>query len=198
VKVQEMAGIPLYEGSTDVNGNITFSAPLGRYTLRAYDTAGTVLNSTAVELFVDKNVSLRCDLYGLTVSVQVVDYFGQGIANVNVTLQREGLAQMSTKTQGDGVATFNNIVGGDMEVALYLGDSSQPILAQGLAVENSTTIQFRMEQFVVFAGLLVETSQLATIIVVVLIVILVLVFEVYRRRRSKTQKSEIESPNKEP
>lgn len=197
VKIQEMAGMPLYEGSTDVNGNITFSAPLGKYTLRAYDTSGIILNSTAVDLFVNKNISIHCDLYDLTVSVQVVDYFGQGIANVNVKLQREGQAQMSKKTQADGVATFDNIVGGDMEVTLYLGDSSQPILAQGLAVENSTTVQFRMDQFVVFAGLLVETSQLATIIIVVLIVILVLMVEVYRRRRSKTQKSEAESPNKE-
>jgi hypothetical protein len=197
VKAQEMTGVPLHQGFTDANGNVTFNAPLGKYTIRAYDASGVILNSTSEDLFANKNASVYCDLYGLTVSVHVVDYFGQGIANVNVKLQREGQTQVSTETQADGIATFNNMIGGDMEVTLYLGSSSQPIAAQGLAVEDSMTIQVKMDNYVVFAGLLLDTSLFATIIIIVLILIFVLAIEVYRLRRSKTQKSESASPNKE-
>jgi len=197
VKAQEMAGVPVYQGFTDINGNVTFDAPLGKYTIRAYDASGVMLNHTSEDLFANKNVSVYCDLYGLTVSVHVVDYFGQGIANVNVKLQREGQAQMPTRTQADGVATFDNVIGGDMEVTLYLGDSSQPIAAKGLAVENSMTIQVKMDNYVVLAGLLVETSLFAAIVIIVLILVFVLAIEVYRLRRSKIQKSGSGSSNNE-
>jgi len=141
---------------------------------------------------------VHCDLYDLTLSVKVVDYFGQGIGNVNVKLQREGEPTKSAPpTQANGTATFNNVIGGTLEVALYLGDSTQPIVTQGLTLQNSTTIQVKIDKYIVLGGLLVETSEFATILVIALAIIFVLALELYRFRRLKTKKSETESSDKE-
>ena len=80
---------------------------------------------------------------------------------------------------------------------LYLGDSTQPIVTQGLTVQNSTTIQVKIDKYIVLGGLLVETSDFATILVIVLAIVFVLALEVYRFRRLKTKKSETESSDKE-
>jgi heme/copper-type cytochrome/quinol oxidase subunit 2 len=84
-----------------------------------------------------------------------------------------------------------------MEVTLYLSGSTQPIVTQSLNVQSSTTVQVQIAKYVVLAGLLVDTSDFATIIVIVLAVALVLALEVYRFRRSKARKSETESSDKE-
>ena len=122
VRVQEMSGEPLYEQYTDENGSATFNPPLGMYSVRVYDKSGIILNETTVDLFQNQSTMVQCDLYDLTLSVKVVDYFGQGIGNVNVKLQREGEPTMSAPpTQADGTATFNNVIGGNLEVALISG-----------------------------------------------------------------------------
>jgi hypothetical protein len=197
VRIQELSGEPVYEQYTGANGIITFNAPLGTYDVRVYDANGVMLNETTETLFQNENMSLPCDLYDLTLSVKVVDFFGQGIANVNVKLQGAGEPTMSATTQSDGTATFDNVVGGILEVTLYLSGSTQPVLTQSLNVQSSTTVQVQMGKYVVLAGLLVDTSYFATIIVIVLVVALVLALEVYRFRRSKTRKSETESSDKE-
>jgi hypothetical protein len=198
VRVQEMSGEPLYEEYTDENGIATFSPPLGIYSVMVYDKSGIMLNETTVDLFQNESTMVQCDLYGLTVHVKVVDYFGQGIGNVNVKLQREGEPTLSAPpTKADGIATFNNVIGGNLEVVLYLGDSTQPIVTEGVTVENSTTIQVTLSKYIVVGGLLVETTEFATILVVAVAIAFVLALEVYRFRRSKMKKSETESSNKE-
>jgi len=198
VRVQEMSGEPLYEEYTDENGSAMFSPPLGIYSVMVYDKSGIMLNETTVDLFQNESTMVQCDLYDLTVSVKVVDYFGQGIGNVNVKLQREGEPTMSAPpTKSDGIATFNNVIGGNLEVVLYLGDSTQPIVTEGVTVENSTTIQVTISKYIVVGGLLVETTEFATILVIAVAIAFVLALEVYRFRRSKMKKSETESSNKE-
>jgi hypothetical protein len=116
---------------------------------------------------------------------------------VNVRLQREGEPTMSAPpTKADGIATFNNVIGGNLEVVLYLGDSTQPVVTQGVTVQNSTTIQVTISKYIVLGGLLVETTEFATILVIAVAIAFVLALEVYRLRRSKTKKS-TESSNKE-
>jgi hypothetical protein len=198
VRVQELSGEPLYEQYTDANGSATFNPPLGKYTVMVYDNTGILLNETTLDLFQNQSTLVQCDFYGLTISVKVIDYFGQGIGNVNVKLMREGEPTMSAPpTQGDGTATFNNVIGGTLEIALYLGNSAQPIVTQGITVQNSTTIQVRIDKYIVLGGFLVETSEFATIIAILLAIVFVLALEVYRFRRLKTKKSETESSDKE-
>jgi hypothetical protein len=198
VKIQEALGGLYSQRTTDANGTATFSSALGTYTVAVFDSNGLELNETSVELFQDQNISVTCSLYGLTVTVKVADFFGQGLANVKVTLQREGLSPISMSTQGDGTAAFNNMVGGDFQIAVYMGDQTDPIAAMEQPVESSMTLQVKLDKFVSLGGLLVDTGQFAIVLLVVLTVILVVVLEVYRMRRARHQKVESHSSNKEP
>jgi ABC-type amino acid transport system permease subunit len=155
-------------------------------------------NETTVVLLDNRTLNMSCSLYGLTVTVKVVDYFGQGIANMEVTLQRLGQMQATTSTGPDGTATFYNVVGGLLNILVISNGASTPIAAQSVNIENPTTlISIHVDEYVVLAGMLVQTGQLAAIVLMVLIVVLILSLEVYRRRRHRVQKAETSSADKE-
>jgi hypothetical protein len=198
VKIQESLGGLYSQGNTNENGIVTFDSALGVYTVAVYDGSGLKLNETSVQLFQDQNVTIICSLYGLTVTVKVTDYFGQGLANVNVTLQRQGVGPLSNPTQGDGTATFNNVVGGEFQIAVYMGDPTDPIAAVEQTIGSSMTVQIKLDRFVSLGGLLVDISQFAIAILTVLTVMLVVVLEICRLRRARHQKVESQSSNKEP
>jgi hypothetical protein len=188
VKVQEFLGGLYFEGNTTANGVAEFYCPFGKYRVEVY-ASGIKLDEVTVSLNESRVVSISCKLYGLTVSVQVVDYFGQPIPNANVTLLRDGL-QNSTLTRSDGIAEFPGVIGGELHTIVYLPGQSQPYLQTTFYVDSSKTIQVRVERYVVLAGFLVETGQLATLIIIVVSVIAILLFEVYRRKRFKPKKVE--------
>jgi hypothetical protein len=189
VIAQELMGGLRYEGNTDTEGIIAFNSAFGKYTIEVYDADGIKLNETTVNLFQNQSVSIICRLYGLTVSIRVVDYFGQPMSNVNITVQRENAALLASRTQANGVATFTNITGGSLLVSTYLFDQVQPDVARVFNVENSTTIEIKLEAYVMLAGFLVKTPILATAIVIAVALLLVLTIEVYRRKRFKPQKT---------
>jgi hypothetical protein len=197
VEIQEALGGLYSQHTTDANGMATFSSALGNYTVAIFDSNGLELNETVVQLFQDQNVSLTCSLYGLTVTVKVADFFGQGLANVRVTLQREGLSLNSTSTQGDGTAIFNNVVGGDFQIAVYMGGQTDPTAAVERMIESSMTVQIKLDKFVSLGGFLIDTSQFAIALLVIVTMIVVVVLEVYRMRRARHQKIESQSSNKE-
>ena len=189
VKVRESMGGLNYENTT-VEGIAIFNCVFGKYTLEIYDADGIKLNETNTNLFKNWNISISCKLYGLIVSIKVVDYFGQPISNANVTLQREGLASsLHRTTQPDGVATFSSITGGNLQITVYLSDQTHSCVAEWLFVDSSKVIEIKLEKYVVLAGFLVETSSLITTIIIAATVLLVLLIEVYRRKRLKPQKS---------
>jgi hypothetical protein len=191
VKIQELLGGLHYEGNVDANGLVSFNPVFGKYTVRVYDrNTGLELNETTVDLLQDSNITIYCSLYGLVVSVKVVDYFGQPLSNVNVTLQRQSLQPLSSKTQSDGQATFTNLIGGSFQIALYLSDQTEPTIVQAVDVENSTTTVIKIEKYVSLAGFLIETSQFLITMVIAATLVLVVLLEVYRRRQAKTKKSE--------
>jgi hypothetical protein len=190
VETMESLGGLHYEGLTDSSGIVTFRSVFGRYDATVYDSNGIKLNTTTVDLFQDQNLTVYCSLYGLNVSVQVVDYFGQPFSNINVKLQGQGWQPVSAETGSDGTATFSNVIGGDLEVNVYLNGQAEPTVAQGFTVGNSTTVQIRIDKYVLLAGFLVETGQLVVVIIVALTVIFVVLLEVFRRMRSKPKKDE--------
>ncbi len=102
-------------------------------------TAKERLNGTTVDLFGDQAANVSCSLYGLTVSVRVVDYFGQGIANMNVSLVRNGQTQAESSTGPDGTVTFNNVIGGKLDIIVSSNGASTPIAAQSIDVETLTS-----------------------------------------------------------
>jgi hypothetical protein len=157
--------------------------------VRVYDQNGIELNVTSVDLFTDGNVSILCQLYELNVSIRVLDYLGQPISNVNVKLERDGLLPRSTRTLGDGKATFNSVTGGTLQITVYLFSETQPTMENVFWVDNSTTVDIRAEKYVMLAGSLIETGQLATIVIIGAIVVLILSLEVYRRKRVGPKKA---------
>lgn len=182
VKVQELMGGLNYTNATSASGTAALECTFGKYAVKICH-GEIVLNETTLELFEDQNVTIKCQLYGLKVSVKVVDFFGQPISSAKVTLQRENLAARSVLTGTDGKATFDNLIGGNMQIAVSLPGQAQTFVAQTFFVDNSTTINFRIEKYVVLAGLLVETSHFAALMIILVTVILAVLVEVYRRRR---------------
>jgi len=188
VEVKESLGGIHYDGNTDSNGTITFNAIFGRYAVEIHDSSGMELNSTTVDMFQDQNVTLYCNLFGLNISVTVTDYFGQPFANTNITLQGNGSEPISKRTQANGMVTFDNLVGDSFSISVYLSNEGPPTVVQSLLVQGNATVLVKISKYVLLAGLLVETSQLAIAVIIIASLLLVLSLEVYRRRRNKSQK----------
>ena len=186
VTAAELKGGLVYSGITSASGNVTLRCTFGRYQVGAY-AGGIKLNETTVDLN-DTTVgtTIICELYGLNISVRVVDYFGQSIPNLNVTLQRSGF-QSSRVSGSDGLIAFNGIVGGDLQLTVRFVGQSEAFVIVPASVDSSTTIEIRLERYVMLAGMLVETGQFATMIMIVLIVVVILSLEIYRRRRTKAK-----------
>jgi hypothetical protein len=182
-----------YERNTTPEGIAVFSGAFGMYRIEVFDADGIKLNETTVSLFQNETISIVCKLYGLAVSFRVVDYFGQSILNADVILRRENLAYRSNRTQANGLATFNRITGGNLQVSVYLFNQTQPDMAEAFYIENSTTIEIKLNEYVILAGFLVKTAYMATAIIIVATVLLALVIEVYRRKRSKPPKAQKQS-----
>lgn len=187
VKIQELMGGLHYEGNT-VNGAVILNCTFGKYNVEVY-TNGVKMNETIIDLFENKSLLVSCKYYGLTVYVKIVDYFGQPIPNANVTFQREGLPLRSNRTESDGVAIFSSVIGGSVQVTIYLNDQTQPYTGNTYCVEKSTTITMGIERYVLIAGVLVETSHLTTALIIVAALILILSIEVYRRKHLRSQKN---------
>jgi hypothetical protein len=139
-------------------------------------------------------LTIQGALYSLSISLKVVDYFGQPISNTRVTLQREGLALEEKFTQPNGVATFDGITGGNMEAAVYLDGQTLPYETMDFTATQSKTVELKLRQYVLFGGTFVDVGILATALVIIVTVLAVLVFEVYHRRRTKS-KAESQTEN---
>jgi hypothetical protein len=184
--IEQMGGIS-YTKTSNESGIAVINCTFGNYTLKVY-VDNIFLNETFVEIFNDTYSEIYCKLYNLTVSVKVVDYFGQPISNAKVTWQLYG-RQDSALTKFDGLATFSNIIGGDLQVTVYLPEQSQPFIVTTSFVDGSKTIEIKLDKYVMLAGFLVETSYLTTVIIIAVAVLLVLLIEVYRKKRLKPSKS---------
>jgi len=181
VEVTEQMGGISYTGTTDSSGILTLQCTFGKYNVKVY-AENILLNKTSVELFEDQNVSLYCKLYNLTVSVKAIDYFGQPIPNVNVTITREKTYSRSALTKLDGTAQFPNFIGGKCQIDAYL-NGQEPLTSTVAYIDENKTIELKIEKYVFFAGTMLETSQLAAIITIIAIILSVLIIEVYLKRK---------------
>jgi hypothetical protein len=197
VKAQDLEGAPIFQGNTDTNGQINFTAPFGRYRIQVLGNNQTVLNETTTDLFINNATTIPCDLYGLTLTVQILDYFGQGISAMNVQVQSNAQQQVTGTTTADGKVIFNNLVGGTLQVTVYSNDQSTPLVGQGIDLQSSTTLKITISKYVMVAGTLMDTGQLATIAIILIIVVILLIAEIYRRQRTKPMKTETEETEPE-
>jgi hypothetical protein len=176
-------------GTVGASGTVTVEVTFGKYRLRVYKD-DILLNSTVIEVFSDSEQEIRCSLYNIQVSVKVVDYFNQPIPNMNVVLNGPSTETWSSTTQSNGAVTFDNVIGGDMQLITYPQGVENSYEAVSLRVEEPTTIDVRLAKYVLIGPFLVETSALATIIVVLLAILLFVSIEIYRRKRAKVADSE--------
>ncbi len=182
VELVELSNGLFYSATTDGSGAAFVQPTFGRYRLRIYEE-NALLKETNLQVFDNSDQQIRCTLYGIQLSVSVVDFFGAPIPNANVTLN--GPVKASAYTQGNGVATFDNIIGGNMQIIAQAQGMQEASQALTTDVNESTTVQIKMDKYISLGGLLLQASTFITIIVVVVITLLFVIVEVNRRRTAK-------------
>jgi hypothetical protein len=185
IELVEQASAIFYGATADNAGAASVRVTFGQYKLSVYTADNILLNETIINVISDTHSQIRCVLYNLQVTVKVVDYFGNPISNVNVQMSRSGINPQSKPTQGDGTATFDNVVGGNIEITAFSSGNENSYVARNLEVDSSTVVPLQMANYVVIGGLLIGTSLLATIIIVLVAVLLFLGIELYKKKGFK-------------
>lgn len=176
------------EKTTDLNGEATFNFTFGRYTVRIFKD-NLLLNETHVILANQPtNFVVHCKLYSLTLSILVVDYFGQGIRNANVTIKREAELQLSQNTGSDGIVRFAELVGGNYRVFVNIDDRTYRSTA--LRLEKPENATLRIEEIVSVGGLITQTSHFATVLFLLSAVVVFSLFLGIRSIRSRRTSEE--------
>ncbi len=185
IELVELSNGLFYSSTTDSTGKSVMQVTFGMYRVRVYKD-NMLIKEASLAVFDETRQQFRCSLYGIQLSVYVVDLFGSPIPNTNVTLN--GSAKISAVTLSNGIATFDNIIGGDMQIitqAQGVQIASQVIT---IHVNEPLTVQIKMDKYVSFGGILLRVSTLTTIIIILFAVLLFALVEVYRRRRIKSAK----------
>ena len=182
IELVELSNGLFYSASTDSKGFATTQATFGMYRARVFKDT-TLINETNVNLFNSSSQQIHCTLYGIQLLVAVVDFFGAPISNANVTLN--GPIHTSSVTQSNGKATFNNIIGGNMQIIAQVSGTQDASQAITVTVNQPSNIQIKIDKYVTLGSILIQTSALFTILVILIIIVLFVIVEVYRRRRVK-------------
>ncbi len=160
-------------GITDSRGDTTVSAMFGKYIVKvSLDEVN--LNETVANLSEEETKLLvRCSVLNINLSVVLRDYFGSPIPNALVKLERrngptyEEIA--SQRTDSNGVALFNKIIGGKCKISIYVADTL--VKALPLYLDSSRTIMVKADKYVVIGGQAIDTGQLATAILLILLIV---------------------------
>jgi hypothetical protein len=178
--IEQASGI-FYSATTDSNGNAQLQVTFGQYRLSVYTLDNVLLNATVLNVVSNTQSQIRCVLSNLQITVKIVDYFGNPISNVNVQLSRPGMNTQSATTKNDGKATFNNVLGGNVEITAHPTGNENGYVAKNIQVNSPTTVTIAMEKYVSLGGALVETSLLATLLIIIFVIVLLVIIEVLRR-----------------
>jgi len=82
----------------------------------------------------------------------------------------------------DGTATFNNVIGGSIQIIAYPVGIENCYEACNLQIQEPANIHIKLEKYVLLGPLLIEVSHLTTLILILLTVILFFSVEVYRKK----------------
>lgn len=168
--------------TTNDAGAANLQLTFGKYELRVY-SGNILLNSTSVDVFGDSQETIQCSRYGIQVTVKVVDFFGQPISNANVTLFTIGNANLSYMTDSTGLAVFDNLIGGDMEIVAYTSGMENNYQAISLTIDGTTTVLVRMGQFISLGPFLVGTNAFAVVMFTVVSLLMLLLLIVFQRKK---------------
>ncbi len=163
---------------TSVGGKVTFSLLFGKYRLRASDDS-LVLNETVLDLIENNlNFTFHLTVFRLNVPVRVLDYFGQPIANANVTIERrigqEYRLAYSQFTGADGSTTFTSIVGGDSRISVYVAGRLVAVETMFLDASSSQVMLWTGE-YVAILGYPIETGLFALLSFILVLVVVFIV-----------------------
>ncbi|MGD0202372.1 MAG: carboxypeptidase-like regulatory domain-containing protein [Candidatus Bathyarchaeia archaeon] len=183
INLVELTNGLFYTATTDSSGSATSQVTFGMYRLQIYKD-NILINETNIEVFGASQQQIICSLYGIQVSVSVVDFFGTPISNANVTLNGPATEQLSAMTQGDGTATFNNVIGGDMQIVAFAQGAQNSYQAVTLTVDKPTSVRIQLDRYIVLGGFLIPVSSLITIIIILVAIVLFATVEIYRRKKS--------------
>lgn len=182
IELVELSNGLFYSATTDSNGAAVAEVTFGMYRARIFKD-NFLVNETSVEVFGTSQKQIRATLYGIDLSVSVVDFFGSPISNAQVTIN--GPQQLSATTQNDGKATFNGIIGGNMQIIAQASGTPNAYQAVTLDVDQSSNVQVKMEKYVALGSMLIQASSLITVLIIVSAIILFVLVEVIRRRKFK-------------
>jgi hypothetical protein len=180
VELVEVTNGLFYSVTTDSNGAASTQATFGMYRSRVYKDT-TLINETNIDVFGNTQQRIICTLYGIQLTVSVVDTFGSPVSNARVTLN--GPVQTSAVTENNGKAVFSDIVGGQMQIITEPSGTQDASQAVTVTVNQATTIQIKIDRYVALGTMLLPTSALYTILTIILLIIVFAIIEVYRRRR---------------
>jgi hypothetical protein len=186
LQLVELTNGLFYTATTDSSGSASIQVTFGMYKLQIYQNS-ILLNETTVDAFSSSQYQIRCTLYDIQVSVSVVDYFGSPISNANVTVNGPSSERFSAMTQGDGTTTFNNVIGGNLQVVAFAPGAKNNYQAVALTVDRPTSVQIKMDKFVALGPFLIPTSAFIAIIIILVAVIFLVVVEIYMRRRHRAK-----------
>ena len=182
IELVEVSNNLFYTATTDINGSAIVSVTFGTYRARIYKN-NVLINDTNVDVFSNTQKQIFCTLYGIQVSVSVVDVLGQPIQNVNVTLNGPATERFSALTHNNGKVVFNDVIGGDVQIVAFAQGAPNDFQAVFQTVNQPTSIQIKLDKYVALGPFLVQTNTLLTIAVILTLLILFVAEEIYRRKK---------------
>jgi len=172
--------ILVQSGTTNDRGSAAFNFTFGRYRFMVYSYSEelerrVILNETIVDLIVDQLfLSIHCKIFNVTLSVKVVDYFGQPIPDAMIELEREidqewMKIEPVRKTDALGVASMPKI-GGNYRISVYVaGDLCE---TRTLYLGETKVLLFKIDKYAMVSGYPIETSRLIAYISLILLIAL--------------------------
>jgi hypothetical protein len=101
---------------------------------------------------------------------------------MNLVLNRLGINPWSSSSKADGVATFSNVIGGDMQIIIYPDGAENNYEAFNVYIPESKDIEIKLNKYILVGPFLVESSALATFVIIFVAIFLFISIEVYRRK----------------
>lgn len=182
VQLVELSNGLFYSATTDSSGLATVHATYGSYRLRVYKD-DALIRETNLKVFDDTRRQIKCTLYGIDLTVSVVDFFGSPISNAKVTVN--GQETVQANTENNGKATFGNIVGGNMQIVAEIPNQPEAYQAIKVTVDQPGNVEVKLEKYVSVGGALMQANIVITLIIVLVAAVVFVFLEVILRQKLK-------------
>jgi hypothetical protein len=181
IELVELSNGLFYSATTDNNGSAATEVTFGVYRARFFKDNALINEIESLQVFAPIEKQISATLYGIQIQVKVVDAIGRPISNAKVTLN--GPQILSEITNGDGVAVFEGIIGGDMQIIAQSQNSPDIYQATALKVDRPSTMMIKMDKYIALGSLLLPSTFLVALIIVLFVTVTVVIAETLRRRR---------------